>query len=213
MVDVENQDLSVPFLLPLFSLRGRLVRLHTLNNEILSQHDYPDAIAKVMAEFLAGAATMAGLLKYEGVFTLQTKTSGPLNLLVIDVTHEGNIRGYAQFKPHQIMQNDTFNELIGKGYLAFTVDQGLKIDRYQGIITINHETLPHALEHYFNQSEQLETKIFIASEKAEDGSWKSSALLLQQMPSQKVNEETWNYIESILLTLSTKEFLDFFNRL
>ena len=152
----ENIDLSIPFLLPRFSLRGRLVRLQTLNNEILGQHDYPDPVGKVLSELLAGGATLAGLLKYKGVFTLQTKTSGPLNLVVIDVTHEGNMRGYAQFNPHEIMQNDTFKELIGKGYLAFTVDQGLKIDRYQGIVTLDHETLSHAIEHYFNQSEQLD---------------------------------------------------------
>lgn len=205
----DDTDLSVSFLLPLFSLRGRLVRLQTLNNEILSQHDYPASVAKVLTELLASGATLASLLKYEGVFTLQTKTSGPLNLVVIDVTHEGNVRGYAQFKPDEIMKNDSFKDLIGKGYLAFTVDQGVKVDRYQGIVTLNHETLPHALEHYFTQSEQLDTKIFIASEKTEDGSWKSAALLLQQIPSKKVEEEAWNYIEAVLATLSSKEFLDF----
>jgi len=207
---IENEiDLSVPFLLPRFSLRGRLVRLQNLNEEILSQHDYPDPTAKVFAEFLAAAATLASLLKYKGVFTLQTKTAGPLHLVVIDVTHEGNIRGYAQLKPHAIITDDTFQELVGKGYLAFTVDQGLKVDRYQGIVSLDHETLPHALEHYFQQSEQLGTKIFIASEKTVEGAWKSSALLLQQMPSKKVDEETWNYIESIFATLASKELLDF----
>lgn len=209
MSNHEEQDISIPFLLPRFSLRGRLVRMQTLNDEILSQHDYPDPIAKVLTELLAASATLASLLKYQGVFTLQTKTSGPLNLVVIDVTHEGNVRGYAQFKPDEIMENDTFKNLIGKGYLAFTVDQGLKTERYQGIVTLDHETLSHALEHYFHQSEQLETKIFITSEKIGDGSWKSAALLLQQMPAEKVNEEIWDYMESILITLSPKEFLDF----
>lgn len=205
----DNIDLSIPFLLPQFSLRGRLVRLQTINNEILSQHNYPDPVAKVLAEFLATGATLASLLKYEGVFTLQTKTSGPLNLVVVDVTHEGKIRGYAQFNSHEIMKNDTFQELMGKGHLAFTVDQGLETERYQGIVTLNHETLPHALEHYFNQSEQLETKVLIASEKTEEGIWKSALLLLQQMPSKKVDEETWNYIESLFTTLLPQEFLDF----
>lgn len=209
MQDNENVDLSIPFLLPKFSLRGRLVRLQAVNNEILSQHNYPDPITKVLTELLAAAGILSSLLKYEGVFTLQTKSSGLLKLVVIDVTHEGNMRGYGQFKSQEVLQSATFRDLVGKGYLAFTVDQGLKVDRYQGIVELNHETLSHALEHYFQQSEQLETKVFIASEKTEDGSWKSSALLLQQMPSEKVDEETWNYIESILLTLSSKEFLDF----
>lgn len=209
MIDVENIDISIPFLLPKFSLRGRLVRLQALNNEILTQHDYPDPIAKVLSELLAAAGVLSSLLKYKGVFTLQTKTSGSLNPVIIDVTHEGNMRGYGQFKTQEVQQNATFKELIGKGYLAFTVDQGLKVDRYQGIVELNHETLAHAIEHYFQQSEQLETKIFIASEKTEDGSWKSAALLLQQMPSKKVDEEIWSYMDSLLLTLSSREFLDF----
>ena len=209
MTNDKNINLSIPFLLPRFSLRGRLVRLSNLNDEILGQHRYPDSIAKVLAELLVVAATLSSLLKYKGVFTLQTKTSGPLNLLVIDVTHEGNIRGYAQFKPDAIIKAQTFKELVGNGYLAFTVDQGLKTDRYQGIVALDHATLPEVLEHYFQQSEQLKTKIFIASEKVEGGLWKSSALLLQQMPSEKVDEEAWSYVESILSTLTSNELLDF----
>lgn len=210
MQDDDIIDCSIPFLLPRFSLRGRLVRLQTLNKEILGQHPYPDPVAKVLAELLAAGATLASLLKYEGVFTLQTKTSGPLHLVVVDVTNKGDMRAYAQFKPQEIMANDSFRNLIGKGYLAFTVDQDVKIDhRYQGIVALEHETIPHALEHYFQQSEQLDTKVFIASEKTGDTAWKSSALLIQQMPSKKVDEEDWNYIESVLATLSSKEFLDF----
>lgn len=205
----KNTDLSVPFLLPKFSLRGRLVRLEGINNEILSQHSYPDPVAKVLTELLAAAGILAGLLKYEGVFTLQTKTSGPLGLVVVDVTHKGDMRAYGQFNPQGVMKKASFKDIVGKGYLTFTVDQGLRVERYQGIVELNHETPAHALEHYFQQSEQLETKIFIASEKTEEGSWKSAALLLQQMPSKVVDDDTWNHIESLLLTLSSKEFLDF----
>lgn len=209
MTNNTNEDLSIPFLLPKFSLRGRLVRLNTLTNTILTQHAYPDPIAKLLVELLAVAVTLASLLKYKGVFTLQTKTSGPLKLVVIDVTHDGNVRAYAQFNPEEVLQEESFKNLMGEGYLAFTVDQGLKVERYQGIVPLEHDTLAQAVEHYFNQSEQLETKVSIASEKTEEGTWKSSALLLQQMPAKKVEEETWTYIDSLLATLSSKEFLDF----
>jgi len=204
-----NTDVSVPFMLPQFSLRGRLVRLQDVSTTILSQHTYPLPVAKVLAELLAAGTTLAGLLKYEGIFTLQTKTSGPIGLVVIDVTHEGHIRGYAQFKSPEIRPKDTFKELLGSGYLAFTVDQGLKVDRYQGIVALKHDTLPLALEHYFDQSEQLETRLFIASEKTKEEVWKSGALLLQQMPAQKVEKDTWAHVESLLNTLSPQEFLDF----
>lgn len=209
MKNNDNTDLSVPFLLPRFSLRGRLVRLQTVNAEILSQHEYPDSIKTVLAELLAGTVVLAGLLKYEGVFTLQTKSSGPLQLAVVDVAHGGDVRGYAQFKPEQLQEGGNFKDLMHKGHLVFTVDQGLKVERYQGIVTLNHETLSQALEHYFAQSEQLETQIFIASEKMADGSRRSAALLLQQMPTEKLDPDAWSYVESILATLSFDEFLDF----
>src|SRR5204863_771248 len=111
MLDDENTDLSVPFLLPQFSMRGRLVRLQKTNDEILNQHTYPDSIAKVLAELLAATGMLSNLLKYEGVFTLQTKTSGPLHLVVIDVTHEGNMRGYGQFRSQEVRKGATFKEL------------------------------------------------------------------------------------------------------
>lgn len=209
MLPHQNTDISTPFMLSHFPLRGRLVRLQEVTTTILSQHAYPFPVAKVLADLLAAGATLASLLKYEGVFTIQTKTSGPIGLAVIDVTHKGDMRGYAQFKVQEIKPEDTFKELLGSGYLAFTVDQGVVTDRYQGIVSLGHETLSHALAHYFDQSEQLETRLFIASEKTEEGIWKSAALLLQQMPSQRVSEETWNHVGALLNTLSPREFLDF----
>lgn len=209
MLHPQDTDISVPFFLPRFSLRGRLVRLQDVTSTVLSQHDYPFPIASVLAELLAASASLSGLLKYEGVFTLQTKTDGPLALSVIDVTHRGEMRGYAQFNSEKLPQGLPFKNLLGAGYLAFTVDQGLKIERYQGIVSLNHESLPHALQHYFDQSEQLGTRFYIVSEKTPEGIWKSGALLLQQMPSSHVNDETWAHMEALLNTLSPQEFLDF----
>lgn len=204
-----NADISISFLLPQFFMRGRLVRLQDVNKVILNQHAYPASVAKVLAELLAVGTTLSTLLKYEGVFTFQTKTSGPLGLSVVDVTHEGHVRGYAQFNSKILKDKYSFKDLLGKGYLAFTVDQGLQIDRYQGIVELNQASLSEAIEHYFEQSEQLETRLFISSIRTSEGIWKSSVLLLQQMPSQTVQKDTWSHIEAILNTLTTNEFLDF----
>lgn len=206
---LQAADLSVPFLLPHFSLRGRLVRLQDVSTTILEQHDYPYAVGKILAELLATSAVLAGLLKYEGIFTLQIKTEGPIGLVVLDVTHEGHMRGYAQFTPHKLKEHVSFSELLGQGYLSFTVDQVKKGDRYQGIVRLNHTSLAHVIEHYFEQSEQLESRIYIFSEKTDTGVWKSGALLLQQMPTQTVDEESWNHVEALLNTLTSQEFLDF----
>jgi molecular chaperone Hsp33 len=209
MSNPKMTDISLPFLLPSLFLRGRLVRLQEVSSKILGQHAYSFPVAKILSELLAAGATLSGLLKYEGVFALQTQSSGPISFVVVEVTHEGFMRGYAQLKSQDLSEEGTFKDLLGQGYLAFTVDQGLKVERYQGIVSLNHETLSHAIEHYFQQSEQLRTRIYIASASTEKGIWKSSALLLQQMPSENVHEETWNHMEALLNTLSPQEFLDF----
>lgn len=209
MTLLNKADLSVPFILPKISLRGNLVRLSEVSTRILDQHEYPPVVATLLADFLASAAALSGLLKTEGIFTLQTKTAGPIGLAVVDVTYEGHMRGYVQVKPEVLKENATFQDLLGSGYLTFTVDKGLNADKYQGIVSLNHETLVDALEHYFKQSEQSETRIFIASKRTQEGQWHCGALLLQQLPAQHINDDTWPYIEALLNTLSNEEFLDF----
>ena len=79
-------DRILPFQIEAQGLRGRLVRMGPLADEILHRHDYPAPVARLLAEMLALAALLAGALKYEGVFTLQTSGDGPLRLMVADLT-------------------------------------------------------------------------------------------------------------------------------
>ena len=204
-----NKDISIPFLLSNLSVRGRFLRLEEVSTKILKQHVYPLPIARVLTEILAASAALAGFLKYEGVFTLQTKSNGPIELLVVDMTHTGNMRGYVQFRKKSVKAKDSFADLFGEGYLAFTVDEKQNLERYQGIVNLNRESLTSAIEHYFDQSEQLKTRVVIASQQSSQGKWISSVLLLQQMPSLNPNEDSWNYIDAILSTLTQKELLDF----
>src|SRR5262252_4948023 len=92
-----RDDLVQPFQIDPFRLRGRLVRLGPLLDEILTRHAYPEPVAVMLGEAISLAVALAGALKYDGVFTLQTKGDGPIRLLVADVTTAGAIRGYAQF--------------------------------------------------------------------------------------------------------------------
>ncbi|HET6221756.1 MAG TPA: Hsp33 family molecular chaperone HslO, partial [Dongiaceae bacterium] len=90
-----NDDLIQPFKLEDQAVRGRLVRLGPLVQSVLDRHRYPEPVASLLAEMLALAAALAGALKYDGVFTLQTKGDGPVRLMVADVTSGGDVRGYA----------------------------------------------------------------------------------------------------------------------
>src|SRR3984957_21326240 len=97
MPDAVADDLIQPFQIDSSGLRGRLVRRGPALDEILTRHDYPEPVARLLGEAIALAATLAGALKYDGVFTLQTKGDGPIGLMVADVTSDGAIRGYAQY--------------------------------------------------------------------------------------------------------------------
>ena len=175
-----SQDIVQPFQLESSPLRGRLVRLGATLDVILQQHDYPQAVGNLLGETMVLAAALASVLKYEGVFTLQVKSDGPVRMLVADVTSGGGVRAYAQHQDLSSLAPDA--PLLGKGYLAFTVDQKKHDDRYQGIVELKGGNLSDAAQHYFRQSEQLPTGLLAAVKQDEHGRWHGGCLLLQHMP-------------------------------
>jgi molecular chaperone Hsp33 len=169
----------LPFQIEGNQLRGRIVRLSSALDVILAQHAYPAAVAHLLAEAMTIAAALGTALKYDGLFTLQVKSDGPVSLLVADVQSDGGIRAYARYDAAKLQQE---GGLLGKGYLAFTVDQPLRNDRYQGIVELQEGELATAVQHYFKQSEQIATGIMTAVRQDAAGHWLSGCLLLQQMP-------------------------------
>ncbi|HYM71477.1 MAG TPA: Hsp33 family molecular chaperone [Stellaceae bacterium] len=183
-----TDDLIQPFQLDPFALRGRLVRLGATVDRILAQHAYPEPVATLLGEAITLAVLLAGALKYDGVFTLQTKGDGPVRLLVADVKTDGAVRGYAQYDAKRLGEiqdggSSSVPELLGSGYIAFTVDQGDDTERYQGIVEIVGDTLAECAQHYFRQSEQLQAGLKLAVARAgEDQAWRAGGLMLQRVP-------------------------------
>jgi len=188
-----TDDVVQPFQLDPFALRGRLVRLGPTVDRILAQHEYPEPGATLLGEAITLAVLLAGALKYDGVFTLQTKGDGPVRLLVADVKTDGAVRGYAQFDAKRLGEmtaeitaaggSPSVPRLLGAGYIAFTVDQGEDTERYQGIVEIMGATLAECAQHYFRQSEQLQAGLKLAVARAgEAGAWRAGGLMLQRVP-------------------------------
>lgn len=179
-------DVVQPFMIDASGINGRLVRLGASVDTILSRHDYPDAINVFLGKFLALGGALAMALKYEGIFTIQVKGDGPVPMMVVDVTSGGDIRGYAQLKgdmPHDLdMEVAPAAALFGKGYIAFTVDQGVDMERYQGIVELKGKTLEECVGHYFAQSDQFNSVVKLAAGKALDGTWRAAAIILQRLP-------------------------------
>lgn len=209
-----NSDVLVPFQLGGGAVRGRVVRLGASVAAILDGHGYPAPVATLLAETLALAAVLAGSLKYDGVFTLQAQGDGAVGLVVADVTSGGDLRGYARFDADKLAKVDgaSVQALMGKGYLAFTVDQGPHTDRYQGIVELDGATLADCAETYFRQSEQLDTKVRLVS-----GANAAAGMMIQRMPGSvpgapiltaHESEDHWHTAAVMLATLSADELLD-----
>jgi molecular chaperone Hsp33 len=189
---IPEDDVVLPFQIETSALRGRAVRLGAALDAILHRHAYPKPVAEALAEALAIASLLAATLKFDGVFTLQTKGDGPVRLMVADVTSSGHLRGYAQFDEARVKAlgegPHSVPKLFGAGYLAFTVDQGESAERYQGIVELDGATLAECAHHYFRQSEQFEAGIKVATGATPapgDGAvlnWRAGALMIQRLP-------------------------------
>ena len=216
-------DACLPFQIEGQDIKGRVVRLGRSVNEILSKHNYPDHISKLMGETLAFTALIGSLMKYDGILTTQMKGDGPFRVLVSDFFKSaknnmiGDIRGYASFEDN-IIEGDSLEDMFGdKGYLAITIDQGKFMERYQGIVKLEGETLSHAAEEYFRSSEQLPTKVMISCDKDENGFWQAGAIMIQHYArnteSEYVRDEDetydhWNTASVLLSSLKSEEMLD-----
>ncbi|MBU0557440.1 MAG: Hsp33 family molecular chaperone HslO [Alphaproteobacteria bacterium] len=224
MSDIDSartEDRVLGFALPARSVRGRLVRLGPVLNQVLAAHSYPPVIEKLVAEALVLAALLGAMLKDdEGQLTLQAQTEqGAVSLLVADYMG-GAVRGYAQFDEERLAElgdSPTLFGLFGKGYLAITFDQAVTGERYQGIVPLEGAGLGAAAEHYFAQSEQIPSIVQIAVRHDADEGCVGGGMLLQHLPEGEVGRERlhvrhdhpdWEHVTIMGRTLSDNELTD-----
>jgi molecular chaperone Hsp33 len=187
-------DTIQPFEVAKLDLRGRVVRLGPVVDEILSSHDYPAPVAKTLGEAVVLGVLLGSALKFEGRFILQTQTDGPLRMLVVDFSTTGRtVRACARFDSERLtaaMQAGELStaELFGRGHLAMTVDQGPDMSRYQGVVALEGGGLEEAAHEYFRRSEQIPTRVRLAvGEEFRAGNgmrrrWRAGGMLLQFLP-------------------------------
>jgi len=210
-----------PFHLPRRPVRGRLVRLGPLAEALLARHDHPPLVARLCGQALALAAALGGGLKFRGSFSLQAKGDGPVSPLLADCTDTGALRCYARVDPEKLAAlleahpAPDAGRLLGRGALAFTADQGPEMDRYQGIVSIEGDTLPQMTLHYFSTSEQLRCSIRLACERTDAG-WRASALVLERVAGQggidpaldeAAQDDAWDTAQALARTVTDAELL------
>jgi molecular chaperone Hsp33 len=187
-------DTIQPFEVAALDLRGRVVRLGPSLDDILNRHAYPPPIAKLLGEAIALTVLLGSSLKFEGRFILQTKTDGPVRMLVVDYRSPGRVRACAQFDAAALAATPAKSAaaagaLLGRGHLAMTIDQGPEMSRYQGLVALNGGSLEDAAHEYFLRSEQIPTKVRLAvAEELRAGTggprhrWRAGGMLLQFLP-------------------------------
>jgi len=184
-------DTVLPFEVAALDLRGRVVRLGPLVDEILARHNYPAPVSKLLGEAIALTVLLGSALKIEGRFILQTQTDGPVRMLIIDFRSPGKIRACARFDAARVAAaieagKADAGSLLGRGHLAMTIDQGADTSRYQGLVALDGGSLEDAAHEYFRSSEQIPTRVRLAvAEELSAGarhSWRAGGMLLQFLP-------------------------------
>jgi molecular chaperone Hsp33 len=210
------QDFVLHFMVDDANSRGRLIRLGATLDDIISRHDYPAAVNNLVAQAATLTAALASALKFDGIFTLQTKGNGPISRVVADMTSAGELRACASFDTERLAAlpaDAPFTDLVGEGYLAFTIDQGTESDRYQGIVALQGEGFDSSVTHYFRQSEQVATGIKLSCGQNADGHWRGGAMLVQRLPDESAAgkphssdvEDGWRHSMVLLATCTETE--------
>ncbi|WP_156850677.1 Hsp33 family molecular chaperone [Bartonella refiksaydamii] len=237
---LSGDDVVIPFQVEELDIRGRVVQLGETLNSILTRHQYPEPVSYLLAEALILTVLLGTSLKLKGKFILQTHTNGPVNMLVCDFSPPSSLRGYARFDKELLAQaiaNDQISSatLLGRGTLAFTINQGAHTQPYQGIVALEGENLQEASHTYFDQSEQIPTDIHLAVavliNRDQQGkpkkSWRAGGILAQLLPQESFHykvyepnkkreeikthdrlENQWQEAKALMATIESAELTD-----
>jgi molecular chaperone Hsp33 len=195
-------DVSKRFTIENAGARGEVVRLRESYQAAYQHIDYPATLKSLLGEALCAAVLLSATIKFEGKLSLQLQGEGNLRLLLVQATHDRQLRGLIKWQGD--MAGQSFRELIGKAQLAITIepDEG---QRYQGIVPLEGDNLAECLEHYFLQSEQLPTEIQLTA----DGKI-AAGFLLQKLPGHEGEEkpEDWEHFSIFAKSITNQELLE-----
>ena len=218
-------DIVTVFQLDGQPVRGRAVKLGAALDQALSPDGkprYPDSIARLLGEAMMTGAIIAQSLKFDGRLVVQCHgtNDGAVSLLMADCTTDGSIRGYARWDADKLKEIELDSKtpgadvLLGRGTFSMTIDQGPDMDQYQGVSAIDGASLSLCAEHYFNQSEQIPTRIQLAcgqSVDAKGSHWSGGGIMIQKIADDEARPDTtppWETAQQLFATLTDAELID-----
>lgn len=191
-------------------VRGEMVRLQDSYQAILDSYAYPEVIQTLLGELMVATSMLTATLKFEGDIAIQIQGEGPLSYAVINGTHQQQLRGVARWDESLAILPSSFSELVQKGVLVITItpEQG---ERYQGMVALDKPTLAECIEGYFEQSEQLATKVILRTQ-VTDGQAKACGMFLQVLPtsSQATNKDdtAFAHLSALTDTIKNEELFE-----
>lgn len=195
------------FLIDNSNVRGELVQLDEAWQALQATSVYPAPIRKILGEALAAISLLSATLKFNGSLILQINASAPVHMLVVQATSENTVRGLARWN-EEIPEDASYKELFQDGRIIITVEPNDGTERYQSIVALKGDSLADSLKSYFQESEQLQTHLWLAANDE-----KATGLLLQKLPNNDLDhhmeteDDNWNRALALSETISNKELL------
>ncbi|MDY0137251.1 MAG: Hsp33 family molecular chaperone HslO [Thiomicrospira sp.] len=198
-----SQDVIQRFLFKEHAIRGQYLHLDQAWLSMLNERHYPASLVRLLGELTAFSALLANGMKYEGRLTLQVQGNGPVNLLVVDIDHQLHLRGLAKTQA-PLEGLDNANQLLGDGQILVTLENRQTDHFYQSYVPREDDDLTVDLQGFLTQSEQLESRLFIALNDQAIG-----ALYLQKMPETDGHDaDAWDRISHLASTVKKDELLN-----
>jgi molecular chaperone Hsp33 len=212
---MHDRDSLHRFLFEHFPIRGHLVHLDASWRALTEHREYPEAIRDTLGEAVVASLLLAATIKFDGVLSLQLQGAGPVHLLLAQCTSGLGVRGLARFRedPEPEIFSHDIADLVGVGNLTVTLENDDGAQRYQGIVPITGDRMAESLQTYFENSEQLPTRLWLYAD--EHG---ASGMLLQRLPSEgggaspdvaaadvAAIDDAWRRVQLIGETLTSEE--------
>jgi molecular chaperone Hsp33 len=183
-------------------VRGELVHLDATWRAVLERHPYPGPLRIALGELMAAAALLSATIKFTGSLILQIQGSGPVKLIVVECTSDQTLRATAKWDGE--LPSGTFRTLVGSGRFVITIAPEDAKQTYQGIVTLEGDSVAASLEHYMATSEQLETRFWLASDEQQ-----AAGMLLQRLPGDTGSDaDAWNRAVMLGATVTAPELLN-----
>ena len=189
------------FLLEDLDIRGAIVQLDSVWQQMQSERDYPAPVAQILGEMTATTLLFGSNLKQAGRLTVQLSGNGSISMLIIDCNENLRIRGMA--KCEGAIEQKPLPELLGNGQLVLSLDMDSMREAHQSIVPLVGSNVTEIFEHYLEQSEQLNSRLFLAA-----SAEAAAGIFLQKLPSADQRDaDGWSRIEMLAATVSDKELL------